>query len=457
MLRRHFLKASSIAVAAVATPEIARAALQAENRAGSMPAKNYPPLTGPFRLSQEWYQSTTKRFQARLAEKKLDGAIVGGANNIDYLAGAFATSTERPIWLFVPASGDPAIFFPGLDRDLWNTWWVPHREWYFDFPHHGEYNKVVWQAGARADLFEWMLKGIAARGMKKGRVGFERSLSDSESATLRKTLPQVKADGSTIDDVLIHMRQVKTPGEIALARVAMSLHDRMMDFARDYIIAHGTDATDFEVSHATQAFGASELVKYLKLDGKPHTGVGVDVGFGCRTGVATAYPHPNQFFYQKIQRGDAIQIAAGVRIGGYGGEGYRAMQIEGPGVGELQNKMWDVHNAMTLEQQKLMKAGTACNKIAEGVLRLPREAGLEKYVYHRPAHGEGSEGHQSPYLSLGDETILEENMTFSNEPGLYNPEGGFGYNHSNLVRVTKTGGEQINQTPLTREWCWIKI
>ncbi|MCI0348006.1 MAG: M24 family metallopeptidase, partial [Acidobacteriales bacterium] len=65
--------------------------------------------------------------------------------------------------------------------------------------------------------------------------------------------------------------------------------------------------------------------------------------------------------------------------------------------------------------------------------------------------------HQAPYLSLGDETILEENMTFSNEPGLYNPEGGFGYNHSNLVRVTETGGEQINQTPLTKEWCWIKL
>lgn len=31
------------------------------------------------------------------------------------------------------------------------------------------------------------------------------------------------------------------------------------------------------------------------------------------------------------------------------------------------------------------------------------------------------------------------------------------YNHSNLVRVTKTGGAQINQTPLTRQWCWIKL
>ncbi len=260
-----------------------------------------------------------------------------------------------------------------------------------------------------------------------------------------------------MDPLLLGMRQVKTAEEIALCRVGLALHDRMMDFARRFILAYGTETTDFEVAHATSAFGAEELVKYLPLDGRPHAGVGVDVGFYCRTGQGTAYPHPNQFFYQKIARGDALQIAAGVRIGGYGGEGYRAMQIAGPGVGGLHHKLWDVHTAMTLEQQKLMKAGTPCNHVAEGVLKLAREAGLEKFVYHRPAHGEGSEGHQAPWMALGDTTVLLENMTFSNEPGLYSPADGFGYNHSNHVRVTKTGGEQMNQTPLTREWCWIKI
>ena len=64
---------------------------------------------------------------------------------------------------------------------------------------------------------------------------------------------------------------------------------------------------------------------------------------------------------------------------------------------------------------------------------------------------------QAPYLALGDETPLVENMTFSNEPGLYNLEGGYGYNHSNCVRVGKDRGEIMNKTPLTREFCWLKI
>ena len=453
MDRRHLLK--SLAATAALTPSLARAALQAENQAGAMPKKDYPPLTGPFRLPQEWHQATMRRFQAKLADAKLEAGVVTGSDNINYLTGAFAITTERPIWLVVPAKGEPAVFLPGLDRDLWQTWWLKDLQWYFDFPHHGPFSQHVWTAGPQTDLLAWVLDGMAKRGLGKARVGFESRVSSTEARDIERR--GIKPEWEFVGKTLLGMRMVKTEEELALCRQGIALHDRMMDFARDYILTHGSDATDFEVGHATQAFGASELVKYVKLDGKPHTGVGVDVGFYCRTGIGTAYPHPNQFFYSRIQRGDAIQIAAGVRIGGYGGEGYRAMQIDGPSVGDLHRKMWDVHTAMTLKQQELMTAGRKCNEVGEGVLKLAKDAGLEKYVYHRPAHGEGSEGHQAPYLSLGDNTVLEENMTFSNEPGLYSPADGFGYNHSNLVRVTKKGGEQLNQTPLTKEWCWIKI
>ncbi|MGH9579383.1 MAG: aminopeptidase P family N-terminal domain-containing protein [Terriglobales bacterium] len=112
MHRRKFLQSSSLALAgaAVASPQAARAALRAEDQAGKMPSGSYPPLTGPFRLPAAWYEATTRRFQQQLAEKKLDGAVVTGSDNIQYLTGAFATTTERSIWLFVPAQGEPAIF-----------------------------------------------------------------------------------------------------------------------------------------------------------------------------------------------------------------------------------------------------------------------------------------------------------------------------------------------------------
>jgi Xaa-Pro aminopeptidase len=91
------------------------------------------------------------------------------------------------------------------------------------------------------------------------------------------------------------------------------------------------------------------------------------------------------------------------------------------------------------------------------VLEIARRRGVEQYVFHRPAHGEGMEGHQPPYLSLGDPTVLVENMMLSNEPGLYNVPGGYGYNHGNILLVGTDRARQMNQTPMTKEWCFIKI
>ncbi|MBI4169223.1 MAG: hypothetical protein HY510_04720, partial [Acidobacteria bacterium] len=47
--------------------------------------------------------------------------------------------------------------------------------------------------------------------------------------------------------------------------------------------------------------------------------------------------------------------------------------------------------------------------------------------------------------------------TFSNEPGLYAPDLGFGYNHSDNVLVTAERGIQMGSVPFTREWCLLKL
>jgi Xaa-Pro aminopeptidase len=438
------MTAGAAGIAAVASPS------SAQIKPGVVPS-----LKPPFRLPVDWYKATMRRFQERIGKLGLGGAIVTDVLNRDYLTGIFLTETERPNFLFVPARGEPSAFFPGLDRDMAASWWVKDLEWYFDFPHAGEYNKVVWKAGARADLFQWMLKGLAKRGYGNAKLGMDREATPSMEKRFREALPQ--ASLSDISRELLNMRMVKTPEELALMQKAIDLHDAMLAFARGYILEKGTSVTDFDVRKATEEFGTRTLMAAMgsEVDGKAHHAVGISLGFTCRAGAATAYPHPNQFFYSKIAPGQAVQISSVIKIGGYGGEGYRALQIEP--MNELQKKMWEVHTEMTLKQAELCKTGAKCQDIGEAVLAIAQKAGLEKYVYHRPAHGQGAEGHQAPYLSLGDDTVLAENMTFSNEPGLYNLEGGYGYNHSNCVQVTRERGVIMNRTPLTKEFCWLKI
>ena len=50
----------------------------------------------------------------------------------------------------------------------------------------------------------------------------------------------------------------------------------------------------------------------------------------CRTGRATAYPHPNQFLYNKVKKGDALQVSGVVYIGGCGGETNRLAHDDFP-------------------------------------------------------------------------------------------------------------------------------
>ncbi len=416
---------------------------------------NVPSLRPPFRLPVEWYRATTKRLQAHLAEMNLGGAIVTDVLNRNYLTGIFLTETERPNYLFIPAKGEPTAFIPGLDRDMAASWWVKDFEWYFDFPHAGEYNQNIWKAGPKEDLFVWMLKGLAKRGYGNAKLGIDREPVPSVAKKFKETLPEAALND--VSKVLLGMRLVKTPEELALSEKAIDLHDAMLGFAREFILTHGTQATDFDVRRATEEFGTRTLMTAMgsEVDGRAHHAVGIGLGFSCRAGVSTAYPHPNQFFYTRLARGRAVQIASVIHIGGYGGEGYRALHIAP--MDDLQKRTWDVHTEMTLRQAELCKAGARCQGIGEAVLAIAQKAGLGKYVYHRPAHGQGMEGHQAPYLGLGDDTVLLENMTFSNEPGLYNLEGGYGYNHSNCVHVGKDRGTIMNKTPLTHDFCWLKI
>ncbi len=462
--RRNFLGAAGVA----AVPLLARAnpllaqAVAPEKRSMQRSVERavsqvkVPSLQAPWRLPVGWYRATVKRLQAMLAEKKVAGLIATGGLNQNYLAGHFLTQTERPMYLFIPASGEPVFFHPGLDRDMVESWWVREHEWYFDYLHAGKFNQVLWEAGPTENLWEWVCRRLAKRGFGAGTLALDFEPSPSLEKKLKEFAPEVKWEdwGKT----LLHLRQVKTAEEIEMTQKAIDLHDAMLEFARGFILEHGTDATDYDVRRATSEFGTRLLAQAMgaaELDGRPHKAVGLSLNFGCRTGPATAYPHPNQFFFKRIEKGDALQIASLIRIGGYGGEGYRACHLEP--IPDLGKKMWEVHTAMTEKQTELSKAGVKCNEVAAGVLKLAFDAGLEKYVYHRPAHGAGMEGHQAPYISPGDQTVLEENMMFSNEPGLYNSEAGYGYNHSNNILVRKNRGRQMNQTPMTKEWCWLKL
>ncbi len=69
--------------------------------------------------------------------------------------------------------------------------------------------------------------------------------------------------------------------------------------------------------------------------------------------------------------------------------------------------------------------------------------GLDKYFTHSLGHGVGIDVHENPTVYSKNETLLEENMIFTIEPGIYFKDIG-GMRIEDMVLVTKDGREVLS-------------
>src|SRR5262249_10565835 len=254
--------------------------------------------------------------------------------------GLWHTTTERMVNVFLPVQGgEPVWFYAALDRDLVKSWWYSEGEYYFDWLHaDGAYpNEGKVQMGANVDLFEWMLKGLKKRGYAGKKLAADSEFPGSAQKKVAAILgPEMPSEGGKC----MAMRMRKTPEEIALTRRAYNYFNLMHAYARDLLLQHGTELTDYDIGSAATKYGVDLIMADIKRDGRPHSGVGIEIGLECRFGPATSYPHPNQFLHSKISRGQAIQLEGGVNIAGCGGELYRAMFIHP--VTDQMKKLWTI-------------------------------------------------------------------------------------------------------------------
>ena len=428
--RRTFLRTATGAAALAVTSRFS-----AYGRTHTLRISTSVPATGlPDRLPPDWYRRKIGQMQREMARRKLDALVLLSSHNVIYTTGYFHLSTERPLAALIPKSGDPALFIPELESDQVKLWWVKDYESYFDFP--GPVNRV-----------RWIFERAAKRGFGKGRIGIE----DASSGRMKQIkLGAPNAELVEAGDLIESMRWIKDEGELNIMRRGMYFSDFSIQAGREFVQSHGS-VTENEILKAA----ADALADKMGAELKDVVGIGIDPPFGGLVpfGKRSAFPHamPSK---DRLKKGDALILSYGAQVGGYAVECERSFSIGKPS--DYAKRLFDAMLAAHDAGVDNLKEGAIAEDVDRKSLDQIRKAGFEKFLKHRTGHGIGLEGHESPWIADGDKTVLRQGMTFSCEPGVYDPDWG-GFRHSDTVVVRKDKGEILNSYPTRLEDMIIEI
>ncbi|MBN9887224.1 M24 family metallopeptidase [Salipiger abyssi] len=161
------------------------------------------------------------------------------------------------------------------------------------------------------------------------------------------------------------------------------------------------------------------------------------------TGGNGAFPH-HHTGDTVIQAGDAIVIDIGARLGGMPSDITRMCVV-----GEKPEGYDEIHAIVEGAVQAAMRAakpGVTAREIDAAARNHIAQAGYGENFLHRTGHGLGIEVHEPPYMTGSSDTVLEEGMVFSIEPGIY-LTGRFGLRLEEIVYLTADGAERFSELP----------
>ena len=145
-----------------------------------------------------------------------------------------------------------------------------------------------------------------------------------------------------------------------------------------------------------------------------------------------------------LRPGDSVTLDIFTPIGRYWCDMTRTVFYQ-----TVSEKQWEVYE-LVRKANEAAEAAVRPGVLLSDLDRIARDiitaGGYGPNFTHRLGHGCGLECHEPPDVSGVSDTPLEPGMVFSVEPGIYLP-GEFGVRIEDLVLVTETGCEVLNQYP----------
>jgi Xaa-Pro dipeptidase len=358
-----------------------------------------------------------------IQESKLDAILAFGADNAQYLSGAFLPFShyrrDQIFLIYWPKEGEPVCICPA-------EWEIAVREtgWIKKFVTYHSGNRNV------AEVVS-ILKGLVCQLENQNPnlgLDLQRVSQQIYESLTREISTAVWQDCSRL---ITDMRIVKTEAEIDLLEKVAEMTDHGINGA----IHHVT------VDRRTTAL---TLAEELRVHCEER---GVDlVGYHAAARVASnqedlqvMWPFAPKFGYSRtndFQPKETARMEIKTCVNGYWSDASRIMTLGDPTPEQQEAYNWLVFLRETAIHH--IKPGMKCSDVFAYVEVEADKAGIPWVTDLGLGHGIGRSPSEAPFLNSSDETVLQENMVLVLEPVIESPQGSILYSKDTLV-ITSSG------------------
>jgi len=385
-----------------------------------------------FMLDRKIYDRKKEKLLARLEKEELDALCLFSPTFIFNLTGFAFLPTERPITYLLDRESEKMVI-PRLEKEHLERREIELEKLYTypDYPGEKHPMKFVKEMVEEKD-YDKIAVDQDGYGSSYGYFGESLSeLIDTEVEDIRLELEKFFS--------------VKEDEEIELMKESAKWDNLGLKYLQEE-----TEPGLSEIEASMRAsMKASEAIIRAFGPEYEQTGSGfpITVGYRGQVGEGSSLPHAiasNEI----IKEGDVLVNGAGVEIGGYSSELERTWIVGEPT--QEQKEYFELAVRAQDIAFDAIEAGKELSEVDKEVYRLYEKEDIEDTWRHHTGHGLGTRIHEPPFLDVGEDWILKENMVLSVEPGIYIKDYA-GFRHSDTVVVKKNGVEILTYYPRSLE------
>ena len=354
-------------------------------------------------FSYEEYQLHNRKLQTEMQRQGVDMLLLSSPENVYYASGYrswYTSSLFRPVFVLVPAVGEPAIILRILEKTTVQfTSWTPHIYcWGTASRNLGKLDIVDPLDGIRKFVRD-LAPDTKSIGLELGD-GLNYNWSLNLLKEITDGLPEINfVDGT---QAIQYARMIKTPWEIdRISHVSKITEQAILDAGQDIRAGFSTELDLSKGIARRMAEQGVDKFSYLTVT----------------SGEAKSKTFNTYATDRIIQKGDFVLVDISGHIDGYASDLTRAFSVgKCP---PYERELAELAAQSVRVEKDAMKPGvkvSEINRICEDVIRNSK---YSPFVIHSSGHSIGLNVVEFPVIGNDTHTELEPGMVFAIEQGVY--------------------------------------